>query len=65
MSLKTSCFYVRKNLYTQLYRNKALLKLIDLLLKHDYNPEVYTIEKWEVIKRMRRKKRVRNKNTPS
>ncbi|ANC22672.1 hypothetical protein WR52_28415 (plasmid) [Bacillus cereus] len=32
---------------------------------HDYNLEVYTIEKWEVIKRMRRKKRVRNKNTPS
>ncbi|ENQ3113134.1 hypothetical protein ACEOWI_004466 [Bacillus cereus] len=34
------------------------------LMLHDYNPEVYTIEKWEVIKRMRRKKRVGNKNTP-
>ncbi|KXY27508.1 hypothetical protein AT269_17590 [Bacillus cereus] len=35
-----------------------------LRMLHDYNPEVYTIKKWEVIKRMRRKKRVGNKNTP-
>lgn len=32
---------------------------------HDYNPAVYTTEKWEVIKKTRRKKRVGNKNTPS